>query len=78
MIKEFVKTEFQAKNLNKDQVKKLLEYANNTVFKHLALLQHAFNKKRVEQYKPIKVTLPEPMIAGNLQTNCREIIEEKP
>eukprot|EP00347_Sterkiella_histriomuscorum_P016982 403351110 len=77
-LKDFCVLQFNEKNLNRDQVRKLFQYANTTVFKHLAVIAHAFSRKREEQYKTIKVTIPEPMLAGNLATNCREIIEEKP
>jgi hypothetical protein len=44
----------------------------------MAVITTAFYQKRREVYKQVQVTLPEPAIAANLQTGCREIIDEKP
>lgn len=61
--------QFRDRLLNREQVRKLVEYANKTVFKHLAVIQTAFSQKRREVYKVVQVTLPEPQLAvGNLQT----------
>jgi len=36
-----------------------------------------FSKKRQFVERPVRVTLPEPRLIGNLETQCREIIEDK-
>ena len=48
------------------------------MFKHLALFSVALSKRRLEVQKPIKVIIPEPQILGNLETDCREIIDPQP
>ena len=54
-----------------------MDYAQKTIFRHIALIQLCFSRKRQFVEKPVRVNLPEPRIIGNLDTNCREIIEDK-
>lgn len=46
ILRQFVQGEFAEKRLTRDEVKKIIEYANRTVFKHLGVLQTAFAYKR--------------------------------
>ena len=55
----------------------MIDYAHRTIFKHLALFSVGLYRKRKEVQKPIRVLLPEPQLAPNLETECREILEPK-
>ncbi|CDW89368.1 UNKNOWN [Stylonychia lemnae] len=77
LLRNFCQEQFQAKVIQRHHVKQIIDFAHNTIFKHLALFESVFNQKRKETVKSIKVTLPEQQVAGNLQTNCQEIVEER-
>lgn len=77
LLKETCSNLYQTKALTREQVKSLLDYAHRTIFKHLALFSVALYRKRKEVLKPLRVILPEPQFAPNLETDCREIIEPK-
>lgn len=77
MLADVLKQLFNQKRLSKNQVKIVFEYAQRTTFRHIALIQLCFSKKRVFVERPVIVTLSEPRMMGNLQKGCKEIIEEK-
>lgn len=63
--------------MNKDQARAVLEYAQRTIFKHLALINLCFSKKRPFVERPVLITLSEPRMApGNLEFKCKEIVNE--
>lgn len=77
LIQDALKTLFTQKRLSKDQVKQVLEFAQRTAFRHISLIELTFSKKREFTEKNIRVTLSEPRIMGNLESQCKEIVDEK-
>ena len=67
LLSDALKQLFAQKRLSKDQVKVVFDYAQRTTFRHVALIQLCFSKKRVFVERPVIVTLAEPRIMGNLQ-----------
>ena len=57
-------------------MKQVLEFAQRTVFRHLALIDLTFSKKRPFIEREVKVMLAEPRLVGSLDS-CREIVDEK-
>ena len=45
--------------------------------RHTALIDLCFSSKRVFIERQVRITLAEPRLVGNLQTECREIVEER-
>ena len=67
---------FITKRLSKEQVKQILEFASRTVFKHVALIELTFSKKRGFVEREVKVMLAEPRVMGNLETQCKEVLDD--
>jgi hypothetical protein len=55
----------------------MLDFAQRTVFRHIALIELCVSKKREFIEIPVRVTLAEPKIVGNLSSNCKEIVDER-
>lgn len=77
ILQDVLRNLFLSKRLSKEQVKAVLDFAQRTAFKHLALIDLCFSKKRVFVEKTVRVTLAEPKIMGNLQTGCRELFDDR-
>lgn len=76
-----MKSLFAEKHLSQSQVQKVLEYARKSIFGHLQLYLTCIQMKK-QQIKSKQITLfaemPQTCEAPNLNTECREIVDEQP